>query len=155
MLSLDELVKKFDFVPLVPEGGYVKEMHTGEVVNGRASYSTILYLMTPESYSNMHKLEDDEVWFYHDGPSVEMLLIYNDHSEIRVLGKDYEHGECPQILVPAGVWQGAHMKHPGEYTLVSTSVVPAYDQKNFTLGSYDELKEKTTHLDLLKELTKA
>lgn len=152
-MNKDELIKYLDMVPLTNEGGFINELYRGEMVNGRQTYGTSLYLMTPECCSCMHKLEDDEVWFYHDGSSVEMLLIYDDHSEVVTLGKNYDLGERPHIRVKGGVWQGSHMKYDGEYSLVSTTMTPAYDVKEFTLGKYDELKDKTPYLDLLKLLT--
>ena len=45
------------------------------------------------------------------------------------------------------------MKESGEYTLVSTSMTPAYDEKGFSLGTYDELEDKTDHKELLRILT--
>ena len=65
---------------------------------------------------------------------------------MRYLGKDLQKGEEPQILVPKGVWQGAHMACAGEYTLVSTSMTPAYDEKGFTViyeADTSHLKEGT------------
>ena len=151
-MTKDEVIDKLGLEPLVGEGGFVKEMFRGEEINGRQSYGTIYYLLTQDSCSLMHKLDADEVWYYHDGPALEMLLIYEDHGEVRYLGKDLLKGEEPQILVPKGVWQGSHMAYEGEYTLVSTSMSPAYDKKGFILGIYKELKDKTQHKDLLRKL---
>lgn len=153
MTKKEKNIQQFQLVSLVPEGGFIHELYRGSLINGRPSYSTILYQITEDGFSHMHRLAEDEIWFYHDGSSVEMLLIYEDHSEIRLLGKDCERGECPQVLVPGGVWQGAHMKTPGEYALVSTVVVPSYDEKHFTLGSYDELRNRTEYQALLRKLT--
>ena len=151
-MTKEDVLKSLDLKPLIGEGGFVKECFRGDTVNGRERYSTICYLLTPDCCSVMHRLDADEVWYYHDGPPLEMLLIYEDHEEIKYLGKDLLKGEQPQILVPKGVWQGSHMAYEGEYTLVSTSMSPAYDEKGFTAGTYEELKDKTQHQDLLRKL---
>lgn len=152
MMNKDEIIRALDLKPLLNEGGFVNEYHRGPYVDGRQTYGTIYYLLTPNCCSTMHLLDADEVWFYHAGPAIEMLLIYEDHEEIRYLGMDIENGEEPQILVPKGVWQGSHMKQEGEYTLVSTSMTPAYSLDGFEAGSYELLKDRTEHQELLKKL---
>ena len=151
-MTKEDVIRILDLKPLIGEGGFINELYRGEEVNGREIYGTIYYLLTPDCCSIMHKLDADEVWYYHDGPALEMLLIYEDHEEVKYLGKDLLKGERPQILVPKGVWQGCHMAYDGEYTLVSTSMSPAYNEKGFTVGTYEELKDKTQHQDLLKKL---
>ena len=152
-MTKDEVIRKFDMVPLVPEGGYVKELYRGKSVNGRPIYGTIYYMLVPGCVSHMHKLDADEIWFFHDGNSVELYLIYDDHDEIRYLGKDLDSNEELQIRVPAGAYMGARMKDEGEYSLVSTCMAPAYTQKGFVLGTYEELINRSTHPELLKILT--
>lgn len=152
-MTKEDVITRLELVPLIGEGGFVNELYRGEVVNGRQIYGTIYYLLTPNCCSIMHRLDADEVWYYHDGPALEMLLIYDDHYEVRYLGNDLLNGETPQVLVPKGVYQGCHMASHGEYTLVSTSMSPAYDQKGFEAGSYEMLKDRTDRLDLLRLLT--
>ena len=151
-MTREEAIRTLGLEPLIGEGGFVKEMYRGEKIDRRETYSTIYYLLTPDCCSVMHRLDGDEVWYYHDGPALEMLLIYEDHEEVKYLGKDLLKGESPQVLVPKGVWQGSHMAYDGEYTLVSTSMSPAYDEKGFTAGAYEELKNRTQHQDLLRKL---
>ena len=152
-MNKDELIAKLGMVPLLPEGGYVRELYRGKEINGRFAYSSIYYLLTPDTVSRMHKLEEDELWFYHDGKTVELYLIYDDHDEIRYLGRDIENNEEPQIRVPAGTYMGARMKEEGEYSLVSTAMTPGYIDEEFVLGTYEELKDRSRNLKLLKMLT--
>lgn len=152
-MNKEDVIRILNLKPLLNEGGYINELYRGEMVNGRESYGTIYYLLTPKCCSIMHKLDADEIWYHHEGPALKMLLIYEDHSEILLLGKNYEKGERPQVKVPAGVYQGSLMAEDGPYTLVSTSMSPAYDIAYFEAGSYEQLKDKTDQLDLLKKLT--
>ena len=152
-MTKDGLIRKLGLVSLVPEGGYVKEMHHGKVINGRSIYSTIYYMLTEDCVSRMHRLDSDEIWFFHDGISVEIYLIYDDHDEIRYLGKDLDKGEELQIVVPAGVYMGARLKDKGEYSLLSTCMAPAYRDEGFVLGAYEELIDRSAHPELLRILT--
>ena len=151
-MNKDEIIETLGMEPLRNEGGFVREVYRGEKKDGRESYSTIFYLLNDDSCSIMHKLDGDEVWYFHDGETLEMLLIYEDHDEVVRLGKDLLHGECLQIRVPRGVWQGAHLLKEKGQTLVSTSMIPAYDISGFQAGDYEELKNKTTHQELLSRL---
>ena len=152
-MTKEEVIRKLELVPLVKEGGDVKELFKGKKINGRPAYSSIYYLLTSDTVSRMHRLEDDELWFYHDGKTVELYLIYDNHDEIRYLGRDLENNEEPQIKVPAGTYMGAHMKEKGEYSLVSTAMTPGYIDEEFVLGTYEELKDRSRNLKLLKMLT--
>ena len=109
-MNKEEIINQLNLVPLTSEGGYVKELYRGE----NDSYGTIYYLLFEEDFSCMHSLQHDEIWYYHDGSSLEMLLIHEDHDEIRYLGKDILNGEEPQIRVPAGTFMGARQKEKGD-----------------------------------------
>ena len=166
MLSVDEVIKQLDLKPLVGEGGmYKREYESDEIMKAnmyanrdtdRLLYNTIYYLLTPSSFSSMHKLVSDEVWYYHMGPSLKMLLIYpNGESEVKILGTNIDKGERPQITIKRGTWQGTTMAEDGEYTLVSTSNCPSYCDSDYTLGTYEMLKDKVRpdQLELLRRLT--
>lgn len=155
-MNRNDVIKVLELEPLVYEGGFVKELYKSkDTINGRSIRSTIYYLETPDCVSIMHKLDNDEIYYYHDGSSIEMLLVYEDHSEIVKIGKNIQNGEHPQFLVPKGVYQGSHILNDDyDYSLLSTSNTPAYTQTGFELGTYDQLKDRCLDkLDLLKLLT--
>ena len=152
-----DIINSLGLQPLPEEGGYYKEIYkANEKIDNRRICSTIYYLETSQSYSKMHVLDHDEVYYYHDGSPLEMLLVYIDHSEIIKLGKDVLNNEQPQYTVPKGVYQGSHLLNDTyDYSLVSTSSSPAYTNEGFKLGAYNELKDRCLDkLDLLKLLTK-
>ncbi|MBQ6314937.1 MAG: cupin domain-containing protein [Mogibacterium sp.] len=166
MIPLEDIIRELDLRHLTDEGGlwaqgYVSdETVAAGTLDGRNTdrplYGTIYYLLTPASCSLMHLLVTDEIWYHHAGPAVRLLLIYPDgSSEIRLLGQDILNGERPQICVPRGTWQGGVMASDGEYTLMSTQMAPAYQQEDFTAGTFEELREfvREEHLDLLRRLT--
>ena len=149
-MTKKEIIAKLGMVPLAEEGGYVKELFRGK----DGSYGTIYYLLDEDSFSCMHSLKHDEIWYYHEGPSLVLLLVYDDHDEIRYLGKDFSSGEEAQIKVPAGTFMGALQKERKGWTLVSTSMAPAYDPAEFTPGDFEKLKDRCSHRELLKKLCK-
>ena len=84
-LTLDDLKKYLNLIPLVQEGGligfpYVSDetIKAGTLKNrdtDRPLCGTIYYVLTRNSFSRMHKLVTDEIWYYHAGPALKMLLI--------------------------------------------------------------------------------
>jgi len=165
-MKLDDVINKLGLVPLLNEGGMVKEHYNSPITlkggtvasaqDDRPLYRCIYYLLTSNSFSSMHVLNNEETWFYHGGPALEMLLVYPDnHSEIVKLGMNLDEGEIPQYTIGRGVYQGCHMSKDGEYTLVSTMMAPAYSESDFTIATFEQLKDKVNkeHLPLLERLT--
>ena len=155
-MNKDDVINTLGLVPLEHEGGFVKELYkSSNKIDGRAIGTTIYYLETIDSYSAMHVLDNDEIYYYHDGSPIEMLLVYEDHSEVVVIGKNILKGEHPQFFVPKGVYQGSHMlNYEYDYSLLSTSNAPGYSMQGLELATYDQLKDRCLDkLDLLKLLT--
>ena len=185
MIPIEDVIRILNLKPLTGEGGmwsqaFVSdETVTAGTFEGRDTdrplYGSIYYLITPSSFSCMHKLSSDEIWYHHSGPAVKLLLIHPDgKSEIKFLGQNLLAGEMPQIRVPRGTWQGCIMNedeglthmgddeghtHMGEstYTLMSTSMSPKYQDSEYIAGTFEELKEFVAddEIELLKRLTAA
>ncbi len=173
-LPLEDLIRELNLEPLIGEGGFWAQGYVSDEVvmagqyEGRPTerplYGTIYFVLTPNCFSCMHCLPTDEVWYHHQGPAVKLLLIsptgYGTNTarhwkcEVKVLGQDIARGERPQIMVPRGTWQGAIMcdleggdrNIPSDaYTLMSTSMAPAYQLSDFETASYDELAALITN----------
>jgi predicted cupin superfamily sugar epimerase len=72
--------------------------------------TAIYYLLTPETFSAMHRLPSDEIFHFYIGDPVEMLQLWPDGSiRVLILGSDILNGMQPQVVVPRGVWQGAKL----------------------------------------------
>lgn len=128
------------------EKGYFVETY-------RSGNSTAIYfLLTAEGFSEMHRLNKDEIFHFYDGDPAELLLIKPDgKGELLKLGNSIENGERPQIIIPAGSWQG--MRTTGEYTLFGCTVSPAFEYSDYEKGirkqlieSYPEFAEKIEQL---------
>lgn len=125
-LTAVEIVSALDLSPH-PEGGYFRETYRAErkvsTPDGERSASTaILYLLGEGEISHFHRLRSDELWFYHSGALVELVLLGpSDRSqsgapadlkvtpEIRMVGP-----ESPYELVPAGWWVAARAAVGGQ-----------------------------------------
>ena len=140
-----------------PEGGYFKRfLEAKDTVDGeRKLWSSIYYLLKDREVSNFHRLNSDEIWYYHSGSSMVLYIIGTDgmlrHEK---LGLDIEHGEQPQIIAKKGEIFGAVMEGTG-YSLVSCMVSPEFKYEEFELLERKDLLEKYPQYEqIIKRLTR-
>lgn len=151
MPTADELIALLHLKPLQIEGGYFIETYrsgdnlAGECLPGRYSgprsvSTAIYYLLTPGTFSEMHRVNSDEIFHFYLGDPVEMLELHPDGSGRRiVLGSDVTTGQRPQHVVPAGVWQGTRLIDGGSFALMGTTVSPGFSYEDYTSGNRDDL----------------
>ncbi|KAI1289017.1 hypothetical protein EDD11_009448 [Mortierella claussenii] len=126
-----------------PEGGWFRETWAATqkfLPEGypapRAAATAIYFVLAPGEVSKWHSVRSDELWLWHRGGPLELLLGGCDEQPsvsptlIR-LGPSLENGELPQAIVPGGVWQMARAVN-GE-TLVSCIVAPGFDYDDFRI----------------------
>jgi uncharacterized protein len=127
---------------LHPEGGYYSETYRNALkhefpgFNGKRNYSTSIYfLLLKDQKSAKHRIKSDEIWYFHDGQTLE-ILEWNEQDDIRIirLGKNIENGEVLQHVVPANTWFGARLPEGSEFCLVGCSVSPGFDFTDFELA---------------------
>ena len=88
----------------------------------------------------MHRLPWDEIFHFYLGDPVELLLLDPGHAgRVATLGVDLIAGQRPQIVVPAGAWQGARLAAGGRVALLGTTMAPGFDAADFESGSRAEL----------------
>lgn len=150
MPTVDELIERFHMVPLSGEGGMKFDSYQSDELLPRADIpgraadrpmgSAILYLLTPGTFSRMHRLKSDEIFHFYLGASCEMLLLYPDGRGERVrLGSDLLAGDVPQVVVPRGTWQGTRIVGEGEFALMGCSMAPAYHDDDYENGTFETL----------------
>lgn len=164
--SKEQLVEMLQLLPH-PEGGFYKETYRSEhsipnaVLAGKhegdRSYGTGIYFMlTGDTFSAFHRIEQDELWFFHQGTTIELHMISpeGEHS-IHLIGNDIVKGEQPQLLVPATYWFAARVLDNNEFALVSCTVSPGFDFRDFILPSKEELtKEFPQHAAVIAQFTR-
>lgn len=141
-LSAWDVVRLLKLEPLDQEGGYFRR--TGEsatvLADGRRAWSMIYSLITPEGFSAMHRVAQDELWCFHAGDPLESLRLQpNGAGEWVKLGLNLAAGERPQNLVPAGTWQGTRLVAGGRWALATCVVAPEFRWSDFELGSREAL----------------
>ena len=131
------LIARLGLEPLPHEGGFFRQTWRNDTA------SAILFLMTPRDFSALHAIAQDEVWHFHAGDPIEHMQLDSQTGVIRVtrLGGNLLDGDQPQLVVPAGVWQGARLDPAAAgaatrgFALVGCSVSPPWDEHGFVLGS--------------------
>ena len=153
MLTADQIIALLNLTPHPKEGGYFIETYrSSETIpektlpsryKGIRSFATaIYYLLTPETFSAMHRLQSDEIFHFYLGDPVEMLQLWPDGSgRLVILGSDILRGVQPQVVVPRGVWQGARLFKNGKPALLGTTVSPGFEFADYEYGQRDELVE--------------
>ena len=132
LLGADEVAALLGLVPLPDEGGRWAQT----VLDGDSS--AIHYLLSDGDFSAMHRLDGPEVYHHYAGAPAVLLLLFADGSAAEVvLGDDLAAGQRPQVVVPAGVWQGSSTS--GAWTLLGTTMSPPYSDAGFTLGRREDL----------------
>jgi predicted cupin superfamily sugar epimerase len=163
MITAEEIIKLLN-LQKHQEGGYFAETYRSpETVTdpqrGQRSYSTaIYYMLTPDSFSEVHRLAADEIFHFYRGDPVEMLHLYPDgKGKQLLLGNDIERGMQPQVLIPSGVWQGARPLPGGTFgfTLMGTTMAPGFENTDYQSGSRQELiRQYPQFKELITALTR-
>src|SRR5438309_5994853 len=129
MLTAARLLELLDLRPLPGEGGYYRETHRSADrvpfagrAGGKSAGTAIYYLLTPETFSALHRLPTDEVYHFYLGDPVEMLQLWPDGTgRVVSLGQDVRAGHLLQAVVPRGVWQGSRLYSGGAFALLGTT----------------------------------
>ena len=153
--------------PLPEEGGYYVETYRSkEKITKKAlpkRYkgfktfgTTILYLLTNETFSALHRIRSDEIFHFYLGDPVTMLHLYPDgSSKVYTLGSEVQKGHYVQLVVPKYTWQGCFVKKPGKFALMGTTVAPGFNFDDFQPATRENLlKQYPDRKELIQKLTR-
>ena len=131
-----------------PERGYYGEtyrasarVHSPAHGGERAASTAIYFLITADQpATHLHRLKSDEVFHLYDGGPLDILRLHADGSwDVPRLGMNFDAGERPQIVVPAGTWFGTELSAGASHCLVGCTVAPGFDFADFELADGPEL----------------
>jgi len=157
-MTPEQIIKLLNLEPLPLEGGWYRETYRSDSIiprTGKNHSTAIYYLLTPDTFSAIHRLPVDEVFHFYLGDPVTMLLLHPDgNSETIILGPDIKNGQHPQYVVPAGTWQGSILRDGGKFALMGTTVAPGFDFDDYESGDNFALSAAWPEcMDLIKQLT--
>jgi predicted cupin superfamily sugar epimerase len=165
-MTADELIAFLDLKPQPDEGGYYRETYRSadrlpaavlpRFAQEKLLATVIYYLLTPDTFSALHRLPADEVYHFYLGDPVHMLQLWPDGSgRIETIGTDLAAGQRPQLVVPHGVWQGSHLAPGGAFALLGCTVAPAFDFADYEGADRAALiRAYPDHAELIRQLTR-
>lgn len=166
MITPEQIIELFGMKPLPGEGGYyvetyraqgkIAEAELGNKYSGTRDYSTaILYLLTPDTFSRLHRLAGDEIFHFYLGEAVTMLQLHPDgSSEVVTLGQDILNGHCVQITVPRASWQGCFLSKGGRFALMGATTSPGFEFEDREPGCREDLlRQYPGRRDFILKLT--
>jgi uncharacterized protein len=149
-----------------PEGGFYRELFKSSVEVGnnllprgfsgsRRLATSIYYLLRAGEISRLHRLKSDEIWYFHFGSSLRIVMIDPEgQKHVRFLGQKIEKTEHLQILIPAGTIFGAELTDPNLFGLFSCMVSPGFEFDDFELFDKEDLLQAyPKHTDIIERLT--
>jgi predicted cupin superfamily sugar epimerase len=145
--TADELIAALDLRPLPVEGGFYRETYRADLLlpagslapryaEARCASTAIYYLLTPATFSALHRLPADEVYHFYLGDPVELVLLGPERGDgtVVTLGTELASGQRPQALAPRGVWQGSALKPGGGVALLGTTAAPGFEFADYEAG---------------------
>src|ERR1700692_757812 len=149
MPTADELIRHLGLTPHPKEGGFFCETsRAAESASSlparyqgpRSASTAIYYLLTPTTYSAIHRLQTDEIFHFYLGDPIRMVQLDPDGTgRTIVLGPDVLHGQQLQVVVPRGVWQGSFLEPGGAVALLGCTVAPGFEFADYESGDRQAL----------------
>jgi uncharacterized protein len=165
----ETIIAALGLAPHPIEGGFFRETYRAGAEIAAASLpaayitstnrslgTAIYYLLTAETFSEMHRLPTEEVFHLYLGGPVRMLQLFPDGSGREVvLGCDILGGEQPQVVVPAGVWQGSRLEPGVAFALMGATMAPGFEYRDYEQGRREPLvREYPDHAERIRQLTR-
>lgn len=148
--DIEKIINTLNLQPH-PEGGYFKETYrsSGEIpeeylgseFSGNRNYCTgIYFLLTSDTFSAFHKINQDEMWHFYKGTPLILHIISpeGEYSKVKI-GNDIEQDEVPQFTVPAKHWFASEVSNSNGYTLTGCTVSPGFDFRDFEMPKREVL----------------
>jgi len=139
-MTAAEVVHELELTPH-PEGGFYRETHRSILdgdghhgTSNRVASTVIYFLIARDQNNRWHKVDADEIWFWHAGADLELSIVdpSTDVQTVLRIGTSGENHAAPHGVVPPQWWQSARTL--GEWTLVSCVVTPGFEWSKFVLA---------------------
>ncbi len=125
------------------EGGSFSEMYTAPSgQDGRPLAGSIYYLLGTGEVSRFHRIDCDEIWYYHEGCGMKLTVLDGDGKRVFRLGRNVSEGERAAVMIPAGCIFAAENLQADGFTFVSCVTVPKFEESGYRLIGRNEILEK-------------
>ncbi|HTN44870.1 MAG TPA: cupin domain-containing protein [Flavipsychrobacter sp.] len=158
-MASKDLINKLNLQPH-PEGGYYRETYRSEQTltvaeeKSRNVSTAIYYMLEDSDRSRFHRIQSDELWFFHQGEPLEIIFLKDGEAHTIILGNDIAQGQLPQAKIEAHLWFGSRIKSGSGYSLVSCTVAPGFDFSDFEMADKVLLQQQYPHLkEVIEQFT--
>lgn len=142
-MTSEEVKQVLGLAPHPCEGGWYVRTYESDTLAQDGEHRTataIYFLLDPDTFSELHRLKSDEVFHFYAGDAVEQVQLLPDGTGRRIIiGSDLLRGDRPQVVVPAGFWQGTRLVHGGQWALLGCTVSPGFEFLDYEGGLAEEL----------------
>ena len=157
-MNINDIIQGLNLKRHPEEGGFYCETFRSEQrvgIQDRSLYTAIYYLLTPDTFSRIHRLKSDEIFHFYLGDPIEMVQLHPDgRVEMFNIGNDILNGFKPQVLVPKNVWQGSRLLPGGRYALMGTTMSPGFEYSDYETGQREQLiQQYPDHERMIVDLT--
>ena len=134
-----------------PEGGFFREEYRSNTeldtkslpIGYKSSHclaTSIYYLLRSQDISRLHRLRSDELWFFHSGSPIKIILIDTEGKKhTHMLGSNHVKAERFSLLISGGSIFCAEVHGPYSYGLVSCVVTPGFEFEDFEMFEKEDL----------------
>jgi predicted cupin superfamily sugar epimerase len=137
-----DLLERFGMTPLPVEGTFFVQTYRSEERYGPGRLCTAgvgLFTVDPPSRSLFHRLTFDEIWHFHAGDALRLVLLHPDGADEEVVLGDPVNGYAVQHVVPAGTWQAGEVLVGGRWSLYGVTMAPGFTPECFEGGRAEDL----------------
>jgi predicted cupin superfamily sugar epimerase len=144
-MKKQDLIEKYNMIAH-PEGGYYAETYRSDIsINTdkgpRSASTAIMFMITKDSISHLHRLSSDEGWHFHLGSPLKLIEITPKGELIEsIMGSSINEGHKLQHFVPARNWFASTSL--GDFSLVGCTVSPGFDFQDFEMAKKNNLKNQ-------------
>ncbi len=125
-----------------PEGGWFSECFTSsENIDLRALAGSIYFLLEKDEISHFHKIDCEEIWYFHEGCGMKITVIDENGANDYILGTDIENGAEVMVIIPKDAIFAAKNLDCKAYTFVSCVTTPKFSYDGFSLVGKSEIKK--------------
>lgn len=158
-MNAKQLIASLKLEPLAGEGGFFKRVYESndKHADNRRHGASILYLLEAPDFSCFHRIDCDELWYFHSGAALRIWQI-DAMGELKntLLGDPSVHpGAIPHLCVKKGLWFASEVAEATGYSLVSCCTIPEFLYGTFELAKRESLcEEYPQHAEVIARLTR-